>query len=368
MKLKTVFIRFYKSFNFDHLRKAHPRATPKPWEMIDDLWFPYVEISIDPLVTTVVGANESGKSHLLSAIEKGVTGQGFAQRDLCRYSPFFNVEKGKTIWPNIGTEWTEVSKEEAAHIRVILGIEGPAFDRFLLFRTAPVDLTVYLPGESGELVARQVPKDAASKLQDCLPRPFRIKPEVALPNSVPLAWLASAPDTAPTAVPSKRMRSKWLDSYPLNWHLEKIPFARAVVRLCESCSDETLKADIDAFISRMKELFKVLNKARRLAELDARKETTGGLVDRHQTLFFRDYPQHATREQATIFLDGLQDLLDDSAEADVVKAEIARLRRDFNVDEEPALAVPRYADFRSRVENLKRSYLFADVDSAQAGH
>jgi hypothetical protein len=87
MKLSTVYARFYKSFNFDHLRKASRTAEPKgEWEMFRGAWYPYVEVQLDSRITTIVGANESGKSHLLTAIEKAVSGTGFEQRDLCRYA------------------------------------------------------------------------------------------------------------------------------------------------------------------------------------------------------------------------------------------------------------------------------------------
>ena len=76
MLLKTVFVRFYKSFNYDYLRKHHNSAHKLPWESLGEAFYPYVKVSMDPMVTTVVGANESGKSHLLSAVEKGISGVG----------------------------------------------------------------------------------------------------------------------------------------------------------------------------------------------------------------------------------------------------------------------------------------------------
>jgi hypothetical protein len=150
MKLKLVFARFYKSFNFDHLRKAHPKAQPKPWEQYEGAWYPYVEVPIDAEITTVVGANESGKSHLLGAIKKAITGVGFKQRDLCRYSPFFNVQKGRECWPHLGIAWNGVTAEEAEKLRLEL-TDGPTtFDHFLMFREGPDVLIIYLPdGKDG---------------------------------------------------------------------------------------------------------------------------------------------------------------------------------------------------------------------------
>ncbi|MET0822674.1 MAG: hypothetical protein ABWY58_17070, partial [Aeromicrobium sp.] len=67
MLLTRVLVRFYRSFNFDQEAKA-TRTTEYAWEVIEGVgWFPFVEIEIDPEVTAVVGANESGKSHLIGA-------------------------------------------------------------------------------------------------------------------------------------------------------------------------------------------------------------------------------------------------------------------------------------------------------------
>lgn len=111
MRLDTIFIRFYKSFNVDHARQylatdnqsTKPNKSKKdiqkyPWEMIktdgSDLWFPFIRVSIEPQITAVVGANESGKSHLLTAIEKAITGRDYKNHkisasDFCRYSDRF---------------------------------------------------------------------------------------------------------------------------------------------------------------------------------------------------------------------------------------------------------------------------------------
>ena len=97
MKLSRVFARFYKSFNFDHHRKAHPDAEERAWEMIGDEWYPYIEVSIDRLITTVVGANESGKSHLLRATDTRVTGEGSQHQDLCRQCALHTGHRGHTI-------------------------------------------------------------------------------------------------------------------------------------------------------------------------------------------------------------------------------------------------------------------------------
>ncbi len=80
----------------------------------------FIEIPIESDVTTIVGANESGKSHLLSAIAKVILGHGipdetdetspFDRTDLCHYASIRN--KNADAWPNIGMEFTHVTADE----------------------------------------------------------------------------------------------------------------------------------------------------------------------------------------------------------------------------------------------------------------
>lgn len=189
MYLKTVFIRFYKSFNDDFLRKQQNR-TPKPWELIDKIYYPYIEVSIHPKITTIVGANESGKSHLLSAIEKAISGQNIERSDFCRYSPFFTVKENELRYPDFGTEWAELSKPEQDRLRDIIPSihKNSIFNRFWLFRNNVNNLTIYLL-EKGEYVPYPINQKQAIELQKLLPRTFRIESNIALPSSVPIKKL-----------------------------------------------------------------------------------------------------------------------------------------------------------------------------------
>jgi predicted ATPase len=190
MLLKKVFVRFYKSFNFDYLRKYHARAERQPWEMLDDMWYPYVRVPIDSKVTTVVGANESGKSQLLTAIEKGVSGEGIQREDFCRYSQFSTVERGQMKWPDFGFEWGDLSSIDQQSVRTACNIaEGTSFDRFLLFRTNRGSLTVFIP-RGGDYSHHELEGEAAVNFRNILPRVFRLDPEIALPDSVSIRGLA----------------------------------------------------------------------------------------------------------------------------------------------------------------------------------
>ena len=189
MLLRAVYIRFYKSFNFDYLRKYDRKLeTEHAWERVDGLFYPYVRIPIDEKITTVVGANESGKTHLLTAIERGLSGAKLERDDFCRYSQFFTVEEGKMRWPDFGFEWSGLSSEERVSVAAAIGAEFPATaDRFLLFRTNRTELTVYIPSASGHTAH---PVANAKVLLAALPSVFRLRENVALPESVPIRFLA----------------------------------------------------------------------------------------------------------------------------------------------------------------------------------
>jgi len=71
MRLTKVLLRWYRSFNVNYggYHDGSDGASElRPWNGTGD--FPFVEIPIDAGITTIVGLNETGKSHLLTAIEK----------------------------------------------------------------------------------------------------------------------------------------------------------------------------------------------------------------------------------------------------------------------------------------------------------
>lgn len=48
MHLKAVLIRFFRSYNYEYLRKHNQKTKKLPWEMIDETWFPYVRVLVEP--------------------------------------------------------------------------------------------------------------------------------------------------------------------------------------------------------------------------------------------------------------------------------------------------------------------------------
>lgn len=185
MRVRQIWIRFYKSFNFDYELKATPRAKPVPWQQTADGWMPHVRIPIEPDITAVVGANESGKTHLLDAIKIVLTGDDLLQRDFCRSSTLFSVEHGSRLYPEVGATL------------VLDAAEGTTIDELEIPRRKNGDLLILRPDPNHVAVVNHdeerviLADEQASALQELLPRPHELDTDVALPDSVSIAMLAN---------------------------------------------------------------------------------------------------------------------------------------------------------------------------------
>ncbi|WP_431947474.1 hypothetical protein [Micromonospora marina] len=49
MFISAVYIRFFRLFNFDYLRKAHRDFAPEPWDVLepDGLQYPFVRVPLE---------------------------------------------------------------------------------------------------------------------------------------------------------------------------------------------------------------------------------------------------------------------------------------------------------------------------------
>ena len=201
MKLTKVLLRWYKSFNVNYNGYTSDRrggVVDRPWDTWklndqDEADFPFIEIPIEGDITTVVGANESGKSHLLGAISKVINGTGvpgdpfsinskpssFTQTDLCHFSPM--LSKNLETWPHIGLEFSELTPTETNSIAVALGSTTE--------RPASASITLLLMPEAGGKVARLFMGDERFDLdQGRLQAVRRLLPQVKFINSqVPIA-------------------------------------------------------------------------------------------------------------------------------------------------------------------------------------
>lgn len=200
MHLKTLYIRFYKSFNYDYLRKSHPRAVGDKWDFLGDgKFYPFVRIPMERDITTVVGANESGKSQTLSAIKCLLTGDKIERKDFCRYSAFFSVSKDMAT-PEFGGEFSALTEDEKTAIRSIAGLSVDApVDSFCFFRFNK-RTTLYVRNGGGwsehDLKAPDIKRIV-------LPTYFEVNARIPLPDSVPIDYLVDTRATK-TGKPRKQ--------------------------------------------------------------------------------------------------------------------------------------------------------------------
>jgi predicted ATPase len=181
LRLTTIYLRFFKSFNYDYERKAHPQAEPYPWEELEEGWFPFVRVPIDPIVTAVVGANESGKSHLIKAIRQGLTAEGIRRSDFCRYSSLYSVETGQLRVPDIGVELA-VEDQDLEPLGE-LDLAAPAVGQRLTLLRLSGGRNVVLSSSGDEL---EIEGERLERLNGLLPQPFELETDVGLPDSMSL--------------------------------------------------------------------------------------------------------------------------------------------------------------------------------------
>lgn len=211
MYVSRVFLRFYKAFNFDYLRRADPTAKPDPWEMVGEVWHPYVRVPLDRELTAVVGANESGKSQLLDALRVVLTRGETSIADFCRYSPLFAVEAGEMRLPDLGVELRGFSQLEASAIRDVLVVAPKVeIEPLHLFVESGSDIAAYV----GPAHDRQALDDAtADKLFVLLPVATTIQANVPLPDAVPIEYLIDPSGHRPV---DRRQLRAVTDAYQAN--------------------------------------------------------------------------------------------------------------------------------------------------------
>jgi hypothetical protein len=184
VRLTRVYVRFFKSFNFDYERRAKEKAQRQPWEILPEGWYPHVRLDVDPQITAIVGANESGKSHLLDAIEC-VTGERKVTRsDFCRYSQLFSVETDEVRVPDVGAVFT-VTRQADAEALATLEVTREVGQTFLFMRPGNGHPFI-LAGE--DLVELDDPAKVKA-LEAILPQVLRFSTSIAVPDTVPIASL-----------------------------------------------------------------------------------------------------------------------------------------------------------------------------------
>lgn len=207
MRLHSIYTRFYRSLNYDFIRASNDDYTADPWDTTIEGEYPFVRIKLRPGITTVVGANESGKSQVLRAIEAALTGSGYERSDFCRYSRFFGVDQ-EIVIPEFGAVFSGVTPADVQLIESMSDHEDLGdVQRVALFRMNQTPkFRVYV--RQGDTWSEGLHiKTPTTLTQMGAPVPFRIDADVPLPDSVPIAYLATGQSTP--GIRREVLRSVW---------------------------------------------------------------------------------------------------------------------------------------------------------------
>ncbi|RKF23865.1 hypothetical protein [Micromonospora globbae] len=204
MRLTRVYVRFFKSFNFDYERRAKESAQRHEWEILPEGWYPHVRLDVDPQVTAVVGANESGKSHLLDAIECVMGKRRVTRSDFCRYSQLYSVETDQVRLPDVGAVFTVGQEAESARLAE-LGVTCAVDETFLFMR--PGDGHPFIV--CGETTTDLSDSEQVKSLEAILPQVLRFSTSIAVPDSVPIASLWGG---RLGSLADRRVRGEFLDA------------------------------------------------------------------------------------------------------------------------------------------------------------
>ncbi len=197
MKLVRTDVRFFRSFNYDFERKVRDESAPEPWEE-QEPWNPFVRVPLELGITAVVGANESGKSQLLLAIEAALTGEPIRREDFCRYSDEYSVQEGEIRLPEFGAVFRLDDGEQIAGVATLRDAR-----EFGLYRPGSADPFLVV---NDELI--KLPPGQLAKLEAALPSIFKMKTGVAVPDSVSIAELMGR---TRTRLHDRRQRTTFFD-------------------------------------------------------------------------------------------------------------------------------------------------------------
>lgn len=180
MKLSRLDVRFFRSFNYDYELKSRDENRPADWEDIDPAWYPFVRVPLDPEITAIVGANEAGKSQLLTAIKAALSGEPIQRSDFCRYSDLYSVKTDEIRLPEFGGTFLIESDDDRPEVTA-------------LSRTS--EFTLYRPGNEAPFLVVDGNKTALDgeellAVEEKLPSFHELRTDLAIPDSASIAELA----------------------------------------------------------------------------------------------------------------------------------------------------------------------------------
>lgn len=205
MHIANVYVRFFRSFNYDYLRKTHPGAAESAWEQWHGGgWYPFVDVALEQGITTVVGANESGKSQLLGAVERALTGDNIRRGDFCRYSEFFAVDASMSV-PEFGLRLTGLNADERAAFAKAVKGSLPEAGTLVVLRGQKGSARIFVETADGW---KSHAVTSAAALNAAMPSYFNIDADIPLPTSVPIQYLSTG---KLDGVRTRDTRHKWMD-------------------------------------------------------------------------------------------------------------------------------------------------------------
>lgn len=192
MRLETIYARFFRSLNYDYIRRFSDGYVADPWdETPSGALYPFVKLRLEKDITTVVGGNESGKSQMIEAVVAALTGDGYEKSDFCRYSDFFSVD-GKLEFPEFGAVFADVSDDDLRVIGEMAEVDdSTSVERVALFRMNDTPkLRIYIRREGKWSDPAHVKKTTLLPSLG-VPAIYRIDAEIPLPDSIPLEYLTT---------------------------------------------------------------------------------------------------------------------------------------------------------------------------------
>ena len=149
-------------------------------------------------------------------------------------------------------------------------------------------------------------------------------------------------------------------------HIEKVGFARDVVRVLETVSESSTEDQLGNAVATTQANFSLLLgqladllRDARTTEDDAQQRDRVGRLVRG---FLHDHPDGVTRDQARILFREIGKALEDTDEGDARRIELAHLRRRYGLDSEPLKQVPDYGRFKQELSGLRLQERLARQD------
>lgn len=216
MIITKVFLKSYRTYNFDFQKKtetspAKYKESLNYWDSAlqdsndFESWKPFVEVPIPDKICSIVGSNESGKSHLLKAVHSHMNKAQYRLSDVCRYYKddssksfytgleiSYNDELGE--WLRERDEWEHwtaqedqdsegESDPEQISSEILAKLLEEASFKFYIFSRNFIDYVLVMRSDD-QTIFHDLDSDESDSLFELLPEAYFVDSEVSLPSTV----------------------------------------------------------------------------------------------------------------------------------------------------------------------------------------